>query len=112
METLDEQKTALRQVREQYDVQLPALTLGPDGGILCSGDHMEHVPSPDVEIRSPVGAGDCTVAGIVQALAEGRTELEAFRFGLSCGASAVSTPGHELCRREHVEELLATLPNP
>lgn len=112
MRTMDERKAALREAHQRYGTELLALTLGSEGGILCSGDHLEHVPSPDVEIRSSVGAGDCTVAGLVQALAEGRSELEAFRFGLACGASAVSTPGHELCRRRQVEELLEAFPHP
>ena len=45
------------------------------------------------------------VAGIVLSLANGRSPGDAVRFGVAAGASAVMTPGTELCRREDTERL-------
>jgi 6-phosphofructokinase 2 len=45
------------------------------------------------------------VGGIVYALTQGYSPLEAARFGVAAGAAAVSTPGTELCRKEDVTRL-------
>lgn len=45
------------------------------------------------------------VGGIVWALAQDFTLLEAARFRVAAGAAAVKTPGTELCHREDALEL-------
>jgi len=59
----------------------------------------------NMPIRSKVGVGDSTAAGIVLSLARGKPLAEAALFGVAAGAAAVMTPGTELCRREDVERL-------
>jgi sugar/nucleoside kinase (ribokinase family) len=61
--------------------------------------------TPTVPIRSKVGAGDSTVAGIVLGLARGLDLNDAVRFGVAAGAAAVMTPGSELCRRDDTERM-------
>jgi 6-phosphofructokinase 2 len=60
-------------------------------------------------VRSPIGAGDCLVAGLVLALTRGEPVLRAARFGVAAGTAAVMTPGTELCRRQDVEHLFAAM---
>lgn len=83
------------------------VSLGPAGALFASPAGAEYVRTPTVPIRSKVGAGDSTVAGMVLALARGATLAEAVRFGMAAGAAAVMTPGTELCRREDAERLYA-----
>ena len=85
------------------------VSLGAAGVLAASAEGAERVRAPLVPIISKVGAGDSTVAGIVLALARGRSWREAVRFGVAAGAAAVMTPGTELCRREDAERLYAQL---
>ncbi|MHB9075324.1 MAG: 1-phosphofructokinase family hexose kinase [Desulfobaccales bacterium] len=81
------------------------VSLGAAGVLVASAEGVERVRAPLVPIKSKVGAGDSTVAGIVLALARGQSWQEAIRFGVAAGAAAVMTPGTELCCREDVERL-------
>jgi len=85
------------------------VSLGAAGVLVASAEGTERVRAPLVPIRSKVGAGDSTVAGIVFALARGQSWREAIRFGVAAGAAAVMTPGTELCRREDAERLYEQL---
>ena len=57
-------------------------------------------------MRSAVGAGDCTIAGLALKLTAKEPLVEACRLGVAMGTAAVLTPGTELCRRGDVEKLL------
>jgi 6-phosphofructokinase 2 len=81
------------------------VSLGAAGVLAATAEGVERVPAPLVPIKSKVGAGDSTVAGIVLALSRGQSWREAVRFGVAAGAAAVMTPGTELCLREDVERL-------
>lgn len=85
------------------------VSLGAGGALWVSNEGMQRLRAPTVRIRSKVGAGDSTVAGIVHALSQGWTERQALALGIAAGAAAVMTPGTELCRREDVERLYAEL---
>ena len=77
--------------------------------MVASTEGTERVRAPLVPIKSKVGAGDSTVAGIILALSRGKAWREAVRFGVAAGAAAVMTPGTELCRREDAERLYEQL---
>mgnify|MGYP001766109591 CR=1 FL=1 len=81
------------------------LSLGAAGVLLATREGTQRLRAPVVPVRSKVGAGDSTVAGVVLSLAQGRPIRDAVLFGLAAGAAAVMTPGSELCRREDVERL-------
>lgn len=90
-------------------VQVVVTSLGSGGLAVTTADSHELVRAPTVKIRSKVGAGDSTVAGIVLALARGESVADAARFGVAAGAAAVMTEGTELCRRADAERLYAEL---
>ncbi len=81
------------------------ISLGAAGAAVVTAEGCEHLRAPAVPIESKVGAGDCTVAGIVLGLTRGLALSDAVRFGVAAGAAAVMTPGTELCRREDTERL-------
>lgn len=85
--------------------EVVVVSLGSAGALLVTRDKTEHIPTPAVPIRSRVGAGDSTVAGIVFALSSGRPLSEAVRYGIAAGTAAVMTPGTELCRKQDVERI-------
>lgn len=73
--------------------------------MLVTAEQELQIAAPAVKIRSKIGAGDSTVAGIVLALHRGKSLVESVRFGVACGTAAVMTEGTELCRREDAERL-------
>jgi 6-phosphofructokinase 2 len=90
-------------------VKAVVTSLGGGGAVLVTADHCQHVGTPTVKIRSKVGAGDSTVAGIVLALDRGESITDALRFGVAAGAAAVMNEGAQLCRREDTERLYASM---
>jgi 6-phosphofructokinase 2 len=85
------------------------VSLGAGGALWVSAERVYRLRAPTVRIRSKVGAGDCTVAGIVLALSRGWTERQALALGVAAGAAAVMTPGTKLCHCEDVDRLYAEL---
>jgi 6-phosphofructokinase 2 len=108
VDELQEEQLA-RQLVSTNKSETVMVSLGAAGVLVASAEGTERVRAPLVPIKSKVGAGDSTVAGIVLALARGQSWREAVRFGVAAGAAAVMTPGTELCRREDVEGLYEQL---
>ncbi len=94
---------------EAGHAEMVVVSLGRGGALFVAKDAQRWIRSPSVPLRSKVGAGDSMVAGIVQALADGKTGEEAAVFGVAAGAAAVMTPGTELCRREDAERLYESI---
>lgn len=83
------------------------LSLGARGALLV-GNGVEHrFPPIPVVARSAVGAGDSMLGAVALALAQGRTLVEAARYGMAAGSATLMTPGTELCHRADVERLFA-----
>ena len=86
-------------------VHVVVTSLGSAGVVLVTEQHCENIRAPTVRVRSKVGAGDSTVAGIVLGLAQETDVLDAVRLGVAAGSAAVMTEGTELCRQEDVWRL-------
>ena len=87
-------------------IDVASISRGKDGLIAANGGKILKVTPPQVEVRSTVGAGDSTIAGLVLKLNQGHGIEEACRWAVAAGTAATLTPGTELCRREDVERLL------
>jgi len=87
-------------------IEVAVISRGKQGLMACNGDTVLKAIPPEVEVRSTVGAGDSTIAGLVLKLNEGLGLDEACRWAVAAGTAATLTPGTELCRREDVEMLL------
>lgn len=94
-----------RELRARYQVAVVA-TLGQDGAfaVLKSGDY--YIPALQVPVVSAAGAGDATVAGLANALANGQPLEEGVRLGLAAAAAVLMQPGTADCRPEDVARLL------
>ena len=77
--------------------------------MLATGQGVLRLPSPKVESRSAVGAGDASSAPWSGRLANGRKMEEAFAYGVAAGAATAMTPGTELGRRAQIEQLYARI---
>lgn len=97
---------AARIVREG-GAEIVIVTLGPEGALVVTADERVRIAAPEVRSPdSPVGAGDCYMAGLALSLAEGRRLADACAVGVACAAAAMLTPGTEPCRRPDVERML------
>lgn len=88
-------------------IEVAVISRGKEGLIAANGEMVLKAIPPQVEVRSTVGAGDSTIAGLVLKLNEGLGIDEACRWAVAAGTAATLTPGTELCRREDVEKLLS-----
>lgn len=61
--------------------------------------------APSVAAVNEVGAGDCLVGGLAIALDRGESMLDAARFGVACGTTAILSPGLDSCTRETIAAL-------
>jgi 6-phosphofructokinase 2 len=107
--TSQDEEALAREVVASGRAEIVALTLGAEGAVLATRIGTMRLASPPVETKSAVGAGDAFLGAMVWALASGRRADEAFRYGTAAGAATAMTPGTELCRREDVERLYASL---
>ncbi|OLY92400.1 6-phosphofructokinase 2 [Cnuella takakiae] len=98
-----------RELIAQGGCELVAVSLGPSGAVLVNPEYVYMVTPPPVRKRSTVGAGDSMVAGLVLALAEGKSLSEVLCFGVAAGTAATMNPGTELCHRADVDRLLPKL---
>lgn len=109
MESDEQIETAARQLVDDGSCHICVVSLGAAGALWVSRQGMHRLRAPTVRILSKVGAGDCTVAGIVLALSRAWTERQALALGVAAGAAAVMTSGTELCRHDDVDRLYAEL---
>ena len=100
-----ERESLARSLVEQGKSQYVVVSLGAAGVLAASAEGVQKFRAPTVDIKSKVGAGDSTVAGITMKLAEGRPFMDAVRYGVAAGTAAVMTPGSALCRRPDTESL-------
>lgn len=109
LELADEkdQAEAARQLVSNGTSETVLLSLGAGGALLVTADSRQWFRSPVVEVKSRIGAGDSTVAGIVLALTRKMSLKEAVMFGIASGAAAVMTAANELCHREDAERIFS-----
>jgi len=69
------------------------VTLGAQGLMFANGSSFEHFPAPRVKAVDTTAAGDTFVGGFAAALASGKSEVEAIRFGQVAAALSVTRAG-------------------
>lgn len=68
-------------------------TLGPAGAILITAEGAWHGTSPDVPVRSTVGAGDSSLTGYLLAQSSGKSPEECLATAVAYGAAACAKAG-------------------
>jgi ribokinase len=69
------------------------ITLGAQGSLLANGTRFEHFPAAKVKAVDTTAAGDTFVGGFAAALAAGKSEADAIRFGQVAAALSVTRAG-------------------
>jgi len=103
--SLDAQQRALRELHAS-GVSVIALSRGKRGLVLAMGDGVVEARPPDVSARSPIGAGDATLAGLIWAISEACDLQETARRAVACGTAAAMQEGTALGTRALIESLI------
>ncbi|MCE6977239.1 ribokinase [Pseudomonas frederiksbergensis] len=69
------------------------ITLGSQGSLFADGTRFEHFPAAKVKAVDTTAAGDTFVGGFAAALAAGKSEADAIRFGQIAAALSVTRAG-------------------
>ena len=107
--SLISEKSIIKAVKEilSYGVANAVISRAERGLIAVSATEAVKTVPPSVKVSSTVGAGDCTVAGLAMALAEGKSLGEACRLGTAMGTAAVLAVGTGLAKKSDVLRLLS-----
>jgi ribokinase len=86
------------------------ITLGSNGVLLHSPDQSVHVPAFKVKVVETTGAGDAFNGSFAVAIGEGRSPVEAARFGCAAAALSVTKAGTapSMPSRAEIEAMLAS----
>jgi 6-phosphofructokinase 2 len=87
------QERAAAEIVRTGRARIVVLTLGENGALMVNEHGAMRLPALDVIVNGTVGAGDSFLAGMVMALAVGRTAEDAFAWGIASGAASVTAPG-------------------
>lgn len=77
-------------------VRMVVVSLGSDGALAVTAQGHWFASATVTTPLSTVGAGDCLLAGLLQALQSGATTQEALSQAVTWGAAAVSLPGSQV----------------
>ncbi len=95
---------AVQQIRAMGP-KCAVLSLGARGVVAASPEGVLEVMPPQVETRSPIGAGDAMAAALVWALDRGDSFREALRWGVAAGTASSKLPGISLADFEQTKEV-------
>jgi fructose-1-phosphate kinase PfkB-like protein len=83
-----------------------ALTRGAQGLVLAMEEHVLMAIPPSVSARSPIGAGDAALAGLLWAISDQCDPIETARRIVACGTATAMQEGTGVGDRGLVEGLL------
>lgn len=92
VDSLDSAKLAAAQLIKAGAAKV-IITLGAQGALFSDGNRFEHLAAPNVKAVDTTAAGDTFVGGFAAALAHGKSEAEAIRFGQVAAALSVTRAG-------------------
>jgi len=100
-----EHATAARQLHEE-GIALVAISRGAQGVVLAMKGQVWMAVPPLVRARSPVGAGDAALAGLIWAVCDACEPAEVAARSVACGTAAAMQEGTGIGNRQLVETLL------
>lgn len=96
-----------RQLLDRYQIEIIALSLGPDGALLLTHNAILSASGLPIKPVSVSGAGDSFLGAMIWSLANCDDLDAALRYGVAAGSAALLNPGTELCRAADVHRLAA-----
>jgi len=105
-DTPEQTLATARMVREQTGIAHVLVSLGSEGLLYCGEGGEYRVKSPQVEVKSTVGAGDSLLAGFIVGYCKGLPFEDILRKAVACGSDCVRHDGTELATHQTIQELL------
>jgi ribokinase len=104
----DDLERAIQTLRS-WGVKNLVVTLGANGARVINETTDQHVPAHRVDVVDTTAAGDAFNGALAVGLAEGKSLLEAVRYGVAAGALAATRKGAQpsLPSRDEVEQFMA-----
>ncbi len=99
---------AAQEFAERYQT-IVVISLGADGALAANRREVWHVRPPQVQIKSAVGSGDSTVAGITYGLTHAFAFEEAIKYGVAAGTANALTVGAGVFSIEDFRRVLASV---
>lgn len=100
---------AAKNIINNKGAEVIVVSMGANGAILITKDETIQIPSPKVELKSTVGAGDSMVAGLVLGITRKYNWKDTLKLGIACGSAATMNEGTSLCKKEDVEHLFNSI---
>lgn len=82
------------------------ISLGSKGAMYMTKHGTLYAPSVEMDVKSPVGAGDAMVAALVHSKLQGLNDEQTLRYAVACGAATVALEGSQTCTAAQVTKLL------
>jgi 6-phosphofructokinase 2 len=98
-----------KELIKEYKCEIVIVSLGALGAILVTKNEVFNVSSPEIVVKSTVGAGDSMLAGIVLGLANNKSLKEVLTYGVATGTAATINFGTALCRLKDVNNILGLM---
>lgn len=98
--------TRAAQALVRKGVGLVVVSLGKRGALFVTEQQVFHLSTPQVAVKSKVGAGDSLIGGLALGLLRNLPLREAARLGVAASTSAVMREAPRLCLRSDIRKLL------
>lgn len=105
----DDVPTAASKIIAAGMADVVVVSMSSAGAVIVTKEGHQHIPSPRVEQKSTVGAGDSMVSGMVWALHQKKTLIETVCWGVACGSAATMHTGSRLFDKTDVEKLFQSI---
>jgi len=90
-------------------IPVVVLTRGAQGLVLAMNGEVVIAVPPSVDVRSPIGAGDATLAGLLWAIIDQCDPIATARRAVACGTAAAMQEGTGVGERTLIEKLLTQI---
>ncbi len=87
-------------------VEYVVVSMGMRGAVGVSRKEKYIVSPPKVNVRSPIGAGDALLAGVILGFSKGASFRDALSLGVACGTASCLNTAQGVCVREDVYTIL------
>jgi fructokinase len=94
----------MQQLARQYELRLVALTRGPAGAVLMSGNEVSDLPGVPVDVVDTVGAGDAFTASMTLDLLAGRRLEDVNKPAIATASHVCSQPGATMPFPDHLRK--------
>ncbi len=106
MQALPDYVSAALDISRRYRTGV-AVSLGAQGVLAVRENEVLHVRPPNLTVKSVVGSGDCTLAGIVFGDVHAFSFEDSVKYGVAAGSANALTFGAGVFNRAEFEQVLA-----